>query len=161
MFTFKRRMAMNDQLIIIIEVYGFLKNDRPAPSWEYSGISLVEILGGQQFPLCDDEIRVLCDSLVEIVPLKDERWHKMTLKRVYEKGGWQESDECYYEKINIELVPHRCLNCGAFIEKTESEQIYEYGVDPYCSQWCSEIGNGVPMPVSQGALTFDRIFNNP
>lgn len=151
---------MNDQLIIIIEVFGFLKKEIPAPTWEYSGISLVEILGGQQFPLCDDEIRVLCDSLPEIVPLKDERWHRLTLKRVYEKGGYQEPDLCYYEKLNIELVPHRCLNCGVFLEKKDSEEIDKYGVEPYCSQYCSEVGNGIPMPFNSGALVFDKWANN-
>lgn len=151
---------MNDQLIIIIEVLGFLKKDNPAPNWEYSGISLVEILGGQQFPLCDDEIRVLCDSLAEIVPIKDERWHKLTLRRVYEKGGWQEPDECYYEKINIELVPRICLNCGIMLDKQDSQQIDMYGYWPYCSQYCAAIGGGIPMPVSSDALVFDKWANN-
>jgi len=32
-------------------------------------------------------------------------------------------------------------------------------VDPHCSQYCAEVGNGTPLPYSQGALTFDRIFN--
>jgi len=110
-----------NELIIIIEVFGFLKKDVPAPNWKYSGILLVEILGGQQFPLCDDEIRVLCDSLTEIVPLKDECWHRLTLKRVYEKGGYQQIDLCYYEKLNIELVPHRCLMCGRILDEKDSE----------------------------------------
>lgn len=150
---------MNDQLIIIIEIFGFLKKDNPAPAWEYSGISLVEMLGGQHLPLCDDEIRVLCDSLAEMVPLKDERWHRLTLKRVYEKGGWQEADECYYEKINIELIPHRCLTCGRFLDKKDSEEIDKHGVAPYCSKYCFECDNGTPMPISSGALVFDKWAN--
>lgn len=151
---------MNDQLIIIIEVYGYLKKDHPEQSWEYPGILLVEIIGAQQFPLCDDEIEILCDSLVEIIPLKDERWHRLTLKRVYEKGGYQEADLCYYEKINIELVPHRCLNCGIIIDKKDSEEIDLHGVDPYCSQYCAEVGGGVPLPISSSALVLDKWANN-
>jgi len=148
---------MGENLIIIIEVYGYLNNEYP--HWENSSISLVEILSPNQFPLCDDEIRVLCESLEEITPLKNERLHKLTLKRIYNKGGYQQPDECYYEKINIELVPHTCLTCGVKMDKKDSDLIDVYGVDPYCSQWCSELGNGTPMPYSQGAHVYDKIWN--
>ncbi len=148
---------MGDKLIIVINAFGYLNNEYP--HWENSGFSLSEILGGQQFPLCDDEIRVICESLEEIKPLKNERWHKLTLERVYERGG-QNPDICYYRKLNIELVPHHCLMCGKHLLKEDSDLIDVYGVDPYCSQWCSEIGNGTPMPVSVGALVFDRFANN-
>ena len=149
---------MSENLIIIIHVFGYLNNEYP--HWENSGISLAEILGNNHFPLCDDEIRVLCESLEEITPLKNERWHKLILERIYEKGGFQQPDVCYYRKINIELIPHTCLSCGKQISKEDSDLIDVYGVEPYCSQWCSEIGNGVPMPVSTGALVFDKWANN-
>lgn len=150
---------MEGQTTIVIEAYRFLKASNPALSWEYSGIKLLQILSTYPFPLCDDEIRILCDSLVSINGIKDGRWHKITLKRVYEKGGYQEADECYYEKINIELVPHTCLTCGVQMDKKDSDLIDVYGVEPYCSQWCSELGNGTPMPYSQGAHVYDKIWN--
>ena len=148
---------MGENLIIIIEVYGYLNNEYP--HWENSAISIVEIFGSNQLPFCDDEIRVLCESLEEITPLKNERLHKLTLKRIYNKGGYQQPDECYYEKINIELVPRTCLTCGVRMDKKDSDLIDVYGVEPYCSQWCSELGNGTPMPYSQGAHVYDKIWN--
>ena len=151
---------MEGQTTIVIEAFRFLKAYNPAFSWERSGIKLVQILSPYPFPLCDDEIRILCDSLVGINGIKDGRWHKITLKRVYEKGGYQKADECYYEKINIELVPHKCLNCGIRLGKEESDLIDLYGVTPYCGQYCAEIDGGVPMPVSSGALVFDKWANN-
>lgn len=154
--TFRK---MEDQLMIVLDAFGYLSKEDN--SWETSGLSLVEFNGGMYFHLCDDEIRIICDSLAEITPLKNERWHKLTLKRVYIEGGYQVPSECFYEKISIELMPNICLSCGKQIPKEDSDLIDVYGVDPYCSQWCSEIGNGTPMPVSQGALTFDKIFNQP
>ena len=148
---------MSENLIIVIHVYGYLNGEHP--QWENSGISLVEILSPNQFPLCDDEIRVLCESLEEITPLRNERWHKLTLERIYNRGGYQQPDECYYRKINIEIIPHRCSSCGAQIDKKESDLIDFYGVEPYCSQFCSEVGGGIPMPYSQGAHVYDKIWN--
>ncbi len=148
---------MGDKLVIIIEVFGYILPD--VQRWEHSGISLVEILGGNHFPLCDDEIRVLCESLEEIAPLKNERWHKLTLQREHEEQGYQQPPNIYYRLLNTEIVPLTCLTCGQSLGKENSEEVDRYSIDPYCSQFCAEVGNGVPLPYSQGALTFDRIFN--
>lgn len=146
---------MGENLIIVIEVYGYLNNEYP--HWENSGILLVELIGSTYLPLADNELGILRESLEEITPLKNERWHKITLKRVFQNGEVPPQE--YYQKINIELVPHSCLTCGVQMDKKDSDLIDVYGVEPYCSQWCSELGNGTPMPYSQGAHVYDKIWN--
>lgn len=148
---------MSNHPIITIEVYGY----DTIPQWEHSGIKVLSIENGS-LPFCDDEINLLCDSLDEIRALRNERWHRIKLERKHDRySPYVKPDEVYYKKISIELVLHVCLSCGKQLSKDESDLIDVYGVEPYCSQWCAELGNGVPMPVSQGALTYDRIFNQP
>ena len=76
------------------------------------------------------------------------------------KEGTKKPTNVTMKKINIELVPHKCLNCGIRLGKEESDLIDLYGVTPYCGQYCAEIDGGVPMPVSSGALVFDKWANN-
>jgi len=134
---------MGQNLIIIMEAYGFINGD--GFSWENSGLGIVEILGGQQLHFCDDEIRVLCESLAEISPLKNERRHKLTLERIYERGGYNNPSICFYREINKELMPHQCSNCGSFLEKEDSEKYDLLSVgheaEPFCGVSCAEFYN--------------------
>ena len=57
------------------------------------------------------------------------------------------------------MIQHNCIVCGRKLPKEDSDLINMYGVDPYCSQYCAEIGSGVPMPYSQGANVFDKFWN--
>lgn len=40
----------------------------------------------------------------------------------------------------------RCLRCKKIIPDLEAKKIIEADVEPYCSQYCAEVGSGVPLP---------------
>jgi len=144
-------MSEND-LILIVEVFA-------DPLWETKAISIIEILGGAYLPFDENELWVLRESIDQVPPIKSGRWHKLTLKRIWEHTPLNEPSADYYTCLNVELSPHSCLQCGQQLGKKESEEIDQYGAEPFCSQYCAEKWAGTPMPVSQGALVFDKIMN--
>jgi endogenous inhibitor of DNA gyrase (YacG/DUF329 family) len=40
----------------------------------------------------------------------------------------------------------KCLQCGQIVSQKETVKIKKAGVDPFCSQYCSEIYGGIPLP---------------
>ncbi len=72
--------------------------------WNYEAISIVHVYGGISFPLSPDENKMIVAALEEIKPIKNERWHKVWLNRIWDN----EYPGDYYEFEKIKLC--RALN---------------------------------------------------
>ena len=129
-------------------------------SWETAGISIASINGDFAFWLCQNEINIIEESLQEIEPLKNERWHSIELERFEGPTSIYEPQEIYYSCSEIKLVPLSCDRCSGEIPETEADKILLAGVSAYCSQYCAEVANGVPIPGTKSELVFDRIWND-
>jgi len=51
----------------------------------------------------------------------------------------------------------KCLRCGKEILLDEAREIEKAGVEPFCSQYCSEVYSGVPLPW-EGFCKFTDFF---
>lgn len=144
---------------ITVAAYGFKSKD--GFFWETAGISIVSINGEFSFWLCQEEINIVEESLSDIEPLKNERWHYIQLERFEGQiFSMYEPQEIYYSCAAIELVPLPCDRCGSEISEDEADKVISFGVNPYCSQYCAEVANCVPIPGAKSELVFDKIWND-
>lgn len=127
------------------------------PKWELGMISLTSVIG--DFPLTIEEINAVKECVEQSHPLAHERWHHIEMKRVFVNHGISEPYELYYERIKTTVLNHNCMRCGNALSDMDSTAVDLYNVDPYCSQYCAEVANGVPLPYSSGALVFDKYAN--
>lgn len=147
------------QDLITIEVYAHENMDTRLAEWEPDAITLTDIKC--QLPFTLSELQILKDSLDEISPKAKSEWHEIKLCRVCENRGWDEPSLLYYKLVDMLVIRYQeCQQCGHPLSIEDQRLIEQYGVEPYCSQYCSEVGNGIPMPVSSGALVFDKWHNH-
>jgi hypothetical protein len=144
---------------IEIEVYAH-NDEGNGYQWESGAISLIGISGDWQFPLNEEGLRELRESIEEVKPIKNERWHKIKMEEVWERDDPHYMSVRFYTLESIGLVPHPCAYCSKELSKQDSDLCDEYGQDPFCSQYCFEKHNGTPMPINSGDLVFDKWNNN-
>lgn len=59
----------------------------------------------------------------------------------------------------IQVLSGKCNGCKKEVEWNEVKKSYDAGQDVFCSQYCFEVSNGLPIPGTQSELVFDKIFN--
>jgi hypothetical protein len=150
---------MNNETIITLLVFGYVnENLLQAEMWETESAYILEISTKDGLCISEDEINSIKESIKTCTPIKNEKWHKLMMQRVYyyDHSG---PSHIYYELLHIQPMPHTCIRCGTYLLQADSDACDKYGVDPYCTQYCAEIANGVPLPYSTGALVFDKWIN--
>ena len=139
---------------VTITAYGYISGDEF--SWETAGISLLNTFGGLNFWLCQEEIDLIRRDMEEITPMKNERWHKIWLNRIYCSPLDNDYEDDWYSLKKIQLFPITCERCGSKIKEAEADKIIKAGVTPYCSLYCANVASGVPIPGSNGDWDFER-----
>lgn len=122
----------------------FIPMDGYPKNW--TGEQLVGVYNNFHLPLEEEWIEMVMEPIVDITPIKYDRWHNIYLK--YDKGSGDYSQPHFFEIVHIELVPEVCIQCGKGIKELEYEAMALAGIEPLCSQYCSEKWNGNYNPQS-------------
>jgi hypothetical protein len=146
-----------------IEVWAFAERDTVTGVIEFNvapgTLQMVDVQMNSGFVLCAETIEQVADAISELRPSNPDRYYSIKLKyRSSTHSIWEPTEE-WWERVEMKLMPGTCYHCGKEVDEPDYQAAIDYGQTPFCSQYCFEIDNGTPMPVSQGALTFDRIFN--
>ena len=56
-------------------------------------------------------------------------------------------------------MKYQCEICSKPMNEKDCKEMDEVRVPIVCSNYCYEVYNGTPMPVTQGALVFDKWHN--
>lgn len=146
-----------------IEIWAFAEKDTVTGVIEFNvadgALQLVDVQMNTGFILCNETIEQVADAVSELHPDKPGRYYSIKLKYVSQTHSIWEPTEEWWKCVEIKVMPGTCYHCGKEVEEKEYQAAIDYGQTPFCSQYCFEVDNGTPMPVSRGALTFDRIFN--
>lgn len=146
-----------------IEVWAFAERDAVTGVIEFNvapgALQMVDVQMDTWFILCPETIEQVADAVSELRPDKPERYYSIKLKyRSSTYSIWEPTEE-WWECVEMKVMPGACYRCGKEMQENDYQAAIDYGQTAYCSQYCFEVDNGTPMPVSQGALVFDRIFN--
>ncbi len=62
--------------------------------------------------------------------------------------------------IQSDEIPTACVRCGGEIKIEEAVKCFQWSQPVFCSQYCFEVYNGVPIPGTSGEAIFDKWHND-